>query len=75
MPRTSTASSLSADDDSDVLWGAAGIADVIGADVARVYYLLRLRRLPVRRLGHRTIVASRRRLLEYVAGELPDTAA
>jgi hypothetical protein len=59
------------DDVSDIVWGAHGIAAVIGTDVARVYYLIRLGRLPIRRLGHRTIAASRRRLLEYAAGELP----
>jgi len=72
MPQA--APSVNSDSDSDVVWGAAGIADVLGTDVARVYYLIRLGRLPIRRLGHRTFTASRRRLLEYMAGEFPNTS-
>lgn len=69
--QTSTAKDIDAD---DIVWGVegpGGIAAVIGRTPVQTYYLIRKNRLPVRKLGHRTIVASRRRLLEYIAGDLP----
>jgi hypothetical protein len=58
----------------DLIWGVDGengIAAELGLKPSRVYYLIANGRppLPVRRFGHRTIVASRRELQRYLAGE------
>jgi hypothetical protein len=47
----------------DLLWGAQAIADFLGISIDRVYYLLRMKRLPISKLGHKTIVASRKKLV------------
>jgi len=46
----------------DLLWGAQAIADEIGAPLDRVYYLIRKKKIPVTKLGPKTIIASRRKL-------------
>lgn len=69
--QSSTAYDAAAD---DIVWGVEGehgIAAVIKRTTAQTYYLIRKGKLPVRKHGHRTFSASRRRLLEYCAGELP----
>ena len=59
---------------SDLLWGIDGqygIAAFIGRKPREAYYLIKRGQLPVRRLGHRTIVASRselRRLFHVESG-------
>jgi hypothetical protein len=50
----------------DLLWGAQAIADFLGVPVDRIYYWLRIGRLPIAKLGSRTIVASRRKLLRMI---------
>jgi hypothetical protein len=54
----------------DLLWGAQAIADFLGVSVDRVYYLIRTKRLPISKLGHKTIVASRRKLARAIAEKL-----
>jgi protein gp37 len=58
----------------DLIWGVDGengIAAELNLPVSKVYYLIANGKppLPVRRFGHRTIVASRRELRRYLAGE------
>jgi hypothetical protein len=55
------------DPSTDLLWGAQAVADFLGISVDRVYYLIRMRRLPISKIGHRTIVASRRKLTRAIA--------
>ena len=45
----------------DLLLGANAIAEELGVDVNAVYYLSRMRRLPIGRLG-KNLIASRRKL-------------
>jgi len=57
----------------DLVWGVAGengIAAELGLKPIQAYYLIKLGKIPVRRFGHRTIVASRRELRRYLAGEV-----
>lgn len=57
----------------DLLWGVDGkdgIAAFIGVDVRKAYYLISRGEIPTKKLGHRTITASRaelRRLFAPVA--------
>jgi hypothetical protein len=49
----------------DLVWGIGGkhgIAAEIGRTPQQVYYLIARGKLPVAKLGHRTIVASRKQL-------------
>jgi hypothetical protein len=49
----------------DLIWGVAGedgIAAFLNLSVGKTYYLIGKGELPVRKFGHRTIVASRREL-------------
>jgi hypothetical protein len=47
----------------DVLWGVEEIARFIGCPIRRAYYLIERGKLPgVRKLAHRTIIGSKRRL-------------
>jgi len=59
------------DEQSDTVWGAAAIGKVIGVEAQRVYYLIKIGALDgaVKKLGHRTIAASRRKLRELVAAD------
>jgi hypothetical protein len=70
----SSSAAACADDADDLIWGVDGehgIAAVLKLRPSQVYYLIRRGRLPVRKFGHRTICANRKRSLEYCAGELP----
>jgi hypothetical protein len=49
----------------DLLWGAQAIADFLGINVNRVYYLIRIQKLPAAKLGHKKILASKRELARY----------
>ena len=53
----------------DLLWGADIIARFIGRPLRQVYYLIEAKQLPVRRLGAKTIVASRSELRAFLRGE------
>lgn len=69
-----SSSTVYSDDADDIVWGVEGdhgIAAVIKRTTAQTYYLIRKKKLPVRKHGHRTYSASRKRLLAYCAGELP----
>jgi hypothetical protein len=46
----------------DLLWGAAAIASYLGVSVDRVYYEIRLKRLPLGKLGRKTVFASKKKL-------------
>jgi hypothetical protein len=54
----------------DLLWGARAVADFLGVSVDRVYYLVRMKRLPIAKLGRKTIVASRKKLQRAIADTL-----
>lgn len=51
----------------DLLWGARAIADFLGVSLDRVYYEIRLKRLPIAKLGRKTVVASRKKLQRAIA--------
>jgi hypothetical protein len=51
----------------DLVWGADAIAQVIGVNREKVYYLMRTGRIPVSRINPRTLVASRRKLQKWAA--------
>jgi hypothetical protein len=56
----------------DTIWGVGGpngIAAEIGRTREQTYYLIKQGRLPVKKIGHRTIVASREQLRRHLAGE------
>jgi hypothetical protein len=62
----------------DLLWGVDGengIAAELGIKPAQAYRLISEGKLPVKRIGHRTIVASRRELRRYLAGEITNEAS
>jgi hypothetical protein len=54
----------------DLLWGAQAIADYLGVTTDRVYYIIRTKRLPIKKLGHRTVVASRKKLQRAITDTL-----
>lgn len=54
----------------DLLWGAAAIADFLGVSIERVYYEIRVKRLPISKLGKKTVIASRRKLQRAIAETL-----
>jgi hypothetical protein len=43
----------------DVLWGAAAIARYIKRSKRQVYFLIQQKRIPVKKIGPKTIVASK----------------
>jgi hypothetical protein len=53
----------------DAVWGVAAIAREIGRSTPQTYYLISRGVIPVARLGHRTIIASRRQLRKLIATE------
>jgi hypothetical protein len=55
----------------DVIWGVQGIADEIGRSPQQTYYLIARGKLPVHKLGHRTIIASRKQL-RRLTGNSPE---
>jgi Helix-turn-helix domain len=54
----------------DLLWGSQAIADFLGVTVNRVYYLIREKKLPIAKLGRKTVVASRKKLTRAIADTL-----
>jgi hypothetical protein len=46
----------------DLIWGVPGIAEEIGRSTAQTYYLIAQGKIPVAKLGHRTVIASRKQL-------------
>ena len=48
--------------DCDTLWGVQEIALFINCPIRRAYYLIERGKLPVRKLSHRTIIASKAKL-------------
>jgi hypothetical protein len=55
----------------DLLWGAQAVADFLGLTIDQVYYIIKRNadpetpedeKLPIAKLGKKTIVASRRKL-------------
>jgi hypothetical protein len=55
----------------DVLWGVRSIAEEIGRSTQQTYYLIARGKIPVARLGHRTVIASRK-ALRRLADNSPD---
>lgn len=53
--------------DSDIVWGAAAIGEVINKDERATFHLLQKRRLPVQQVGG-MYAASRKKLLAYLGG-------
>ena len=53
------------DDESDIVWGARGVGRVINRNEQQLYYLLASGALTgaAAKLGHKTIIGSRRALL------------
>jgi hypothetical protein len=67
----------------DLLWGAAAIAEFLGWTVDRVYYQVRKNadkktpeneKLPIAKLGPKTMVASRKKLQRALAEKLATQA-
>jgi hypothetical protein len=54
----------------DLLWGAPAIAGYLGIKVDRVYYLIRIGKLPVSKLGAKMLVASKRQLQRAITNTL-----
>jgi hypothetical protein len=50
----------------DLLWGTQAIADFIGKSLTETQYLIRIRKLPIGRLGKKQIFASRRQLQRHL---------
>jgi hypothetical protein len=53
----------------DVLWGVEEIARFIGCPIRRAYYLIERGKIPVRKLSHRTIIASKTKLRALAVSE------
>ena len=58
------------ENDSDIVWGAAKIGEVINKDRRATYHLLRMKRLPVQQHGGGMYSGSRKKLLAFCAGEI-----
>jgi hypothetical protein len=58
-------------DEPDLVWGAHAIGEVINRKPAQVYHLIEVGALKgaVRKVGHKTLVGSRRELLRLPLGE------
>jgi hypothetical protein len=62
------------DSESDVIWGAQAIGQVIGRTARQAFHLLETGALPAKRIGGRWC-ASRRKILAAVVGDdSPDSA-
>jgi hypothetical protein len=51
----------------DLLWGTQAIADYLGKSLTETQYLVRIKAIPVGRLGPKTIIASKRRLQKHIS--------
>jgi hypothetical protein len=63
----------------DLLWGAQAVADFLGVSTDRIYYFIRKNsnpktpaneKLPIGKLGRKTVVASRKKLQRAIADTL-----
>jgi hypothetical protein len=50
----------------DLVWGTQAIADEIGRSLTETQYLIRIKALPVGRLGPKIIFASKRQLQRHL---------
>jgi hypothetical protein len=50
----------------DLLWGTRQIADFIGKSLTETQYLIRIKKLPIGRLGKKQIFASKRQLRRHL---------
>jgi hypothetical protein len=50
----------------DLVWGTQAIADEIGKTLTETQYLIRIKAIPVGRLGPKTLFASRRQLRQHL---------
>lgn len=58
----------------DLIWGIrgrSGIAATLGIKPSQAYYLVASGKIPTRKIGHRTVVASRAVLRRYLSGDVP----
>jgi hypothetical protein len=46
----------------DLLWGGAQVAAFLGVSVQQLYHLVRTKKLPISKLGRKTIIASKKKL-------------
>jgi hypothetical protein len=67
MPMTTS----SATTENDFVWGGEAIAAELGVTTSQLYYLLKIGALngAVKKLGHRTLAGSRRKLRALVTAE------
>jgi len=49
----------------DVLWGGDAIAEYLGRTPTQIYYLASRRLIPTKKVGNKTLVASKRGLRAY----------
>jgi hypothetical protein len=55
---------------SDILWGCKAIGKFLGIKEERkVYYMVERKQIPTKKIGHRTLVASRRELRKLFGGD------
>ena len=54
----------------DLVWGTQAIADDIGKTLTETQYLIRIKAIPVGRLGPKTLFASRRQLRQHLTPRL-----
>jgi hypothetical protein len=54
----------------DLVWGTQAIADEIGKSLTETQYLIRIKAIPVGRLGPKTLFASRRQLRQHLTPKL-----
>jgi hypothetical protein len=67
-----TALAKNEDLSADLLWGVdgpGGIAEFLNIPPEKAYYLIRIKKIPVRRFGHRTITASKQELRRLFTSE------
>jgi hypothetical protein len=57
----------------DVLWGAKAIAEYVGLSLSEVQYLIRTKKLPIGKLGPKTLFASKRQLRQHLTPKTPTT--
>jgi hypothetical protein len=50
----------------DLVWGTQAIADYIGKSLTETQYLIRIRKLPIGRLGKKQIFASKQQLQRHL---------
>jgi hypothetical protein len=75
--KLSNTGNCASSDDGDIVWGAANIGALIGRSPSQVYHLFSIGALDgaVTKLGHRTFVASRKRLANLINNKIKTASA